>query len=811
LTESFLRRFIDRSHNEGAPLDVGWALVELAGLRESVGDLTQAIELKQRAAEIAEPEDARRLRLESARLASRVSDLELSATIYRDLLAQDPADREAWEPLLEVYERLERWDALAELLFKVVDYVEDARHRSRLRLDRVRVLMKHLGLGDEAAPLLRDIVDDDPSQVEAAMMLAGIFERQGNVDDLAALLGKQLDGAKDRQDSLSVGTLSLRLGRLLEAKDPLEAKSVLYAGLDWVGQDKEILDLLARIHGRLGQGLERADLLERVLPLVRGEEAELRAIEVHELRKAEGDDEGAERALEVGFRVNPVSLVLGERLERSYRGRGAWEKLAEMFVLDARSRTNSIDRVRRLSDAARIHRNELHQPAVAAALLIEARRDAPESSPLFDELMGALVEAGRHAEAHDQVTAALAAHASDMARRLPLLLKRASLRIELEDERGALADLEEATTLAGDGARPIAAELERLSARAAQRGDVSTGRTIGLLLAAVLSKAGDPEGARARLLDLLRRDAKDREALRALAQIDKQAARWDAVIATYRRLVTLEEGDAVVLAASELADACERIGRQEDARGALERARLVAPRAEGLHERLARLYEHIGAYKELAEMSLSYAAEAKDVAGRFAHLVRAGALLVQHVTDSNVAISALEEAHALRPADMECIVLLADAYTLAGRTADAVELVNVAILAHKGKRSRELSALHHRLARAAHSVGDRASELAWLTSALDVDAQNGFVAAELAQIALEDRHLDLATRALRAVTLLKNPTTSPMSKAVAYQKLGEVAREQGDVKRAVLLLKRALDEDPTLATARALLDALAVE
>jgi tetratricopeptide (TPR) repeat protein len=322
------------------------------------------------------------------------------------------------------------------------------------------------------------------------------------------------------------------------------------------------------------------------------------------------------------------------------------------------------------------------------------------------------------------------------------------------------------------------------------------------------TKAGDPDAGRAELADLIKRDPKDREALHALARIDERAERWDAVTATYRKLVTLEEGSAVVETALKLADACERAGRLPDARGALERARLAAPQDNTLRERLVQLYELTGAYKELAEMSLLDAKEAKDVAGRFAHLVRAGALFVQHATDPSVAIAALEEAHALRPADMECIVLLADAYTVAGRTADAIELVNVAIASHKGKRSRELAALYHRLARAAHATGDRPNELAWLASALDMDAQNGFVAAELAAIALEERQLDLATRALRAITLLKDPASLPMPKAVAYEQLGLIAREQGDTKRAALLLKRAIDEDPTLASARALLEAL---
>jgi tetratricopeptide (TPR) repeat protein len=230
-----------------------------------------------------------------------------------------------------------------------------------------------------------------------------------------------------------------------------------------------------------------------------------------------------------------------------------------------------------------------------------------------------------------------------------------------------------------------------------------------------------------------------------------------------------------------------------------------------LRARLSSLYEQTGAFKELAEMSLADAKVAKDVAGRFAHLSRAGALLVQHGADPSVAVAALEEAHALRPSDTECTVLLADAYTLAGRSPEAVELINQAIAGQKGKRSRELGALYHRLARVAHHAGDPTNEIAWLASALDMDAQNGFVASELASVAMEQGQLEVATRALRAITMLKAAAGSPISKGLAYQYLGEIARQQGDTKRAVMLLKRAIDDDPTLAGARAMLDALQSE
>lgn len=74
---------------------------------------------------------------------------------------------------------------------------------------------------------------------------------------------------------------------------------------------------------------------------------------------------------------------------------------------------------------------------------------------------------------------------------------------------------------------------------------------------------------------------------------------------------------------------------------------------------------------------------------------------------------------------------------------------------------------------------------------------------------MELQNWEAAQRALRQITMLKVP--APLPKALAYQHLGEIARKQGDVKRAMLLLKRAIDDDPTLQSARAMLDALQAE
>jgi tetratricopeptide (TPR) repeat protein len=241
----------------------------------------------------------------------------------------------------------------------------------------------------------------------------------------------------------------------------------------------------------------------------------------------------------------------------------------------------------------------------------------------------------------------------------------------------------------------------------------------------------------------------------------------------------------------------------------LERARLAAPGNEALTACLLALYEATGAYRELAALHLEEAKGARDVAGRFAHLLEAGTLLLAHGSDPNLALAPLREANALRPGDLACSARLAEGLAAIGKPQEAMEQLAALLAPHKGRRSRELAAVHQALAHVARAAGDRKTELGALTSALDMDPQNGAVASELALVAREADNLELAQRALRAVTMLKAP--APLSRGLAYQYLGEIAQKQGDVKRAVMLLKRAVDDDPSLASAKALLTQLKAE
>ena len=138
-----------------------------------------------------------------------------------------------------------------------------------------------------------------------------------------------------------------------------------------------------------------------------------------------------------------------------------------------------------------------------------------------------------------------------------------------------------------------------------------------------------------------------------------------------------------------------------------------------------------------------------------------------------------------------------------GDTAAADELLRGVLERQKGRRSKDLAHIYLRLARVARGAGDRKTDVTMLTTALDMDGQNGAVASELAWVAREDGNLEVETRALRTVTMLRAPAAMP--RAEAYERLGEIAIQQGDSKKAVMLLKRAIDDDPTRDRARELL------
>jgi hypothetical protein len=83
-----------------------------------------------------------------------------------------------------------------------------------------------------------------------------------------------------------------------------------------------------------------------------------------------------------------------------------------------------------------------------------------------------------------------------------------------------------------------------------------------------------------------------------------------------------------------------------------------------------------------------------------------------------------------------------------------------------------------------------------------MDLRNGALATRLGQLALELDDLDVATRAFRAVTMMRNSEGDPTegstvdAKADAQYYLAAIARQQGDQRKAKILVAKALNANP---------------
>ncbi|HEY4122840.1 MAG TPA: tetratricopeptide repeat protein, partial [Byssovorax sp.] len=281
LAESILRRVLEASGEDAA---TAWAMIALAHLVEEAGNLAEAAALRERAAPHFDPEEERQLLIGVAEAATGpLADLDRAARIYEALRVREPADRDLWQPLLEVVRKRGDERRLASLLEETTPLVDDAKERAVMGFERARLVAKW----DEraAASLLHEVLENDPSQVEAAMQLANMLERAGEKGELADLLRKQLEAAKDREDTASIVSLSIRLGALLEAQgEENEAQDVYHAALDWDKGAREILRAVLRIAHARDDSMDVGDALDQLLQVEIGEAAAELALQLAQIR-----------------------------------------------------------------------------------------------------------------------------------------------------------------------------------------------------------------------------------------------------------------------------------------------------------------------------------------------------------------------------------------------------------------------------------------------------------------------------------------------------------------------------------------------
>ena len=134
-----------------------------------------------------------------------------------------------------------------------------------------------------------------------------------------------------------------------------------------------------------------------------------------------------------------------------------------------------------------------------------------------------------------------------------------------------------------------------------------------------------------------------------------------------------------------------------------------------------------------------------------------------------------------------------------------VNLTDNAIKEQGGRRSKELGLLQFRKALIMGAYGDVSQELSWLEQAFLSDRNDGRVATQLANLAEEMEEWDLALKALKQISLIKEEL--PISKAQSLLRQGKIAYyHEDDKKRGMLYARKALQDNPDYEEAKQFLE-----
>ena len=809
LEESVLRDVVESADPEGEPAALLFGLVELAGLRERQGDVSGVIGMLSRAAELASDELEREvLKKRLAEYARDNGENIIAAEAYASLFDANRDDQESLTALKDLYRATKQGERLAELLADLALAAEDPSERLRLQFERLRVLEDDVGLPDaELVRPLRDIVLEAPDEAEAAGRLVAILERIGPKEELASVLDFLFEAALDRGIHEALAERALRLAALHEEnREPERAIATFESALRTLPQDPTLLRAFADALRKYGPKERLEGVLDELATQDDPKTGAQLSIELADLALERGDLSASTAALERAVRLDPHNMNAVTQLEACYRDSNNTAKLAAFLAQSAASRPTPRERSAVYQRAAELYQNELRTPARAAELFALAEAETPGNETLVFETARAQLAVGDRdgaarllrdrADAADVRADAKARYLAELAEILAAV-----------DPVYAARTREEAARLARSG--PIAeGYLDFVQGLLDGRGDarpLTSEQRTELTFNLARAHADRGELARAReLVDTeLTGDPENVPGLLTLAEFEERDGRLEEALGTYFRALTLQRGEFSMELPLRVAALAEQLGRPEEARIALERIRLSVPDDRESRVRLEAIYESAGMFRQLAEICQELGAIEQDPNMRFGYLLKAGNAYLESGEDLELSIEPLTEAHALRPQDLDAVALLSDANTSIGRIDDAAEVLMTALAAMKNRRSREIGTLYHRVARVAQARGDRQGEMSALTTALEMDPQNGIAALELSQIAIELGDLELAARALRALTMMRGD--GPIPRALAYKQLGEIAWAQGDQKKAVIMLKRALDDDPQLGEARALL------
>lgn len=778
-----------------------WAMLGLGHNRLNHDDLAGAVKWFMDATTIVEDEGVFKFGLQiAASILEAGEDFVLASKVYEKLLEIRPGAQAAWGPLTDIYLKLGNIEGFECLVEETMYSMESPQERNTLRLKWAKLLLNEEGRDADAIDVLKNILLDEPGHSDALALLSEYYTISGREEELLELLQERFESAVARNAENEVKGLALELGKQIDDTESLQR---LYRrSLEIVTDDRELLLALIDTLDPQEDAPERVSLLERTLSSEVGDEAAVLTLKVAAAYRDMDDNEGATRTLKIGFARSPESEELKAALEQDYRVRSDFEGLVELLKKNAASIEDSKSRVSAYDEIATLCKDEINDVTGEIEALLQMAEILDGDSDFTLRLIDAFRRAGKYEDALSKAATALEL-VEDDEKKYELLVLRAKMLKSRGDVGGALNDLEAAVAINDEAADVFEAALMERKKVAASEQDFDAEKGSVIRLIDLYLQQNRTEELHELLQGWLADHADDLDAWSQLLQLELASGNNVGVIEACKKLTVLTDGEEQLEIGFILTKACMENGEFEIARRGLEY--IYKENIDGIRVRdqLKNVYEQIGAYHELATFLAHDAKATEDEADRAELFRRAGDAYLK-AGDPDTALLALNESLALEPDNADSSLLVVDIQIEQGDLDGAEEQVTAALEASGRRRSPQHAALQLKKATIAGKRGDRVEQLSWLEQAASNARTDGYIAAMLANLAEELEEWEMALKALRSISLMKSEC--PISKAESFFRQGRISYRLGDDKRAVLFVKKAIQEDKEYEEALAFLE-----
>lgn len=555
----------------------------------------------------------------------------------------------------------QRWQDVDRNLAELANAAaSDNTHRAALIVRRAQLLESRQHRPEQAAELYETALQLDPGATIALQALKRLYYGQRRWRDLIRTLEAEAALAADPAVQASSLYRAARihaeyLGNRDEAIRVLEQARSLQPG------DALILAELAR-HYESGQRLTALVETLEALTETTDDDAEKLTFTQRIARLYEeelGDVDQAIAWHERAVQLDPTSLSSLQALSLLYRIRGAWPKLVEMCLQEARHTTDAQRRADSHARAAEIYETRLNAVEEAIDQYQRALTAMPDHAAAFKALGRLLADVQRPKE-----LVQLYENALDRAtgtRAVSYLFKIAQIYEDVLGEH-PLAAQTYRRILQQDAANLTAVHAWQRSAARAQRPrdllealdyeidlTVERDRLVSLLHRAgeVLDEQmGDRDQSIVRYRRALEKDPRHVPTLSSLGRLYYAAGRWNDLLEIYEQELRLIPSKArrVALLQKMAEISRDRLGSDDDALRHHREAIKIDPTHSPSLQELARQLRERGAWKELVDVLELQLRNCTTAGGRARAAFLLGQVYEEHLEDRAKAVTAYETA-----------------------------------------------------------------------------------------------------------------------------------------------------------------------